>query len=600
MNNKQLYQDTFSQVRFRGTIDPAGMEPYRKKSHVIRKMVLVAAVVCLLAGTVATAREWMSLRNLEIRVPVTDPIDDSGSDAASGSHTMTEEVSTGMISLAGYMNTPESLALQEWETFLATYDDGGALERIGNNHTGFEDKYGMYLVYTQAMADKLDAITEKYGLSLHKEMHMIPANGWNDVLCGALLPETAVGYAGYMYEDGTFHFDGNLDVPGYGLLDFQFARSVRGSFSDMALNVMDVADYTQWSYTTACGLEVKLALGSIKGLIFVDLKDSFVVVNVLAGTETSPYDVFSSGTLSARDLETLADSIDFTVLTPVIRPDALDIAALEAKWAGPQPVVDEFRAVVGMEEAEVQKFFADFLSMTEDGDTLAAAGCLAYPIVLEANGEAVWAENPEDLLPYWDTIFTDTLQERILIHQYDKERSDLWVDGCSVMAAGGAIRMENVSGELRITSIVENGRGIWRAEQSFAATDWPSVERIAAVTQAEAETFLHGLMEDIRTGNGLSIAERLVYPCVLTTPAETVTLNSPDDLLPYYDAIIVMDAKTLVMNIGSGSVFAADGLAASGSGEVWFGPVPGEGLKLFTLQVPDGWSIHPATGITAG
>ena len=54
------------------------------------------------------------------------------------------------------------------------------------------------------------------------------------------------------------------------------------------------------------------------------------------------------------------------------------------------------------------------------------------------------------------------------------------------------------------------------------------------------------------------------------------------------------------MNIGSGSVFAADGLAAAGGGMVWFGFVPGEGLRLFTLQVPDGWSIHPAeTGITA-
>ena len=56
----------------------------------------------------------------------------------------------------------------------------------------------------------------------------------------------------------------------------------------------------------------------------------------------------------------------------------------------------------------------------------------------------------------------------------------------------------------------------------------------------------------------------------------------------------------LLLSGGHSLVFAADGLAAAGSGEVWFGPVPGEGLKLFTLQVPDGWSIHPAeTGITA-
>jgi len=80
-----------------------------------------------------------------------------------------------------------------------------------------------------------------------------------------------------------------------------------------------------------------------------------------------------------------------------------------------------------------------------------------------------------------------------------------------------------------------------------------------------------------------------------------VTFNAPEDLCAYYDATVGADAKTLVMNIGSGSVFGADGLAAAGGGMVWFGPVPGEGLKLFTLQVPDGWSIHPANpGITAG
>ena len=50
MSNKKLYQDTFSQVRFKGEIDPARMAQPRKKAHVFRKTVLVAAAVCLLAG----------------------------------------------------------------------------------------------------------------------------------------------------------------------------------------------------------------------------------------------------------------------------------------------------------------------------------------------------------------------------------------------------------------------------------------------------------------------------------------------------------------------------------------------------------------------
>ena len=51
MSNKKLYQDTFSQVRFQGEIDPARMAQPRKKAHVFRKTVLVAAAVCLLAGS---------------------------------------------------------------------------------------------------------------------------------------------------------------------------------------------------------------------------------------------------------------------------------------------------------------------------------------------------------------------------------------------------------------------------------------------------------------------------------------------------------------------------------------------------------------------
>ena len=169
------------------------------------------------------------------------------------------------------------------------------------------------------MSDKFDEIVEKYGLSLHSWSEMILPDGWSGAV-GNFLLDGNTAYTGYIYEDGTFAYDGDADIPDYGVADYQFRRSVRGCFNEVILNIDDVSRYQEWVYETAYGLPVTLALGPAKGLIIADLGDSFVTVNVLAGAETDPNDIFSSGPISAENLETLADSFDFTVLTPAEPP----------------------------------------------------------------------------------------------------------------------------------------------------------------------------------------------------------------------------------------------------------------------------------------
>ena len=56
------------------------------------------------------------------------------------------------------------------------------------------------------------------------------------------------------------------------------------------------------------GLAVTLALAPHKARVIADLPDSFVTINVLAGTETAASDIFSNGPLTAVDLERFADS----------------------------------------------------------------------------------------------------------------------------------------------------------------------------------------------------------------------------------------------------------------------------------------------------
>lgn len=75
----------------------------------------------------------------------------------------------------------------------------------------------------------------------------------------------------------------------------------------MTLNVGDVSAYAEWQYRTACGVAVSLALGPDKALVLAGLEDSFVTLNVLAGTDQG---------LTADALEAFADGFDFSLLQP--------------------------------------------------------------------------------------------------------------------------------------------------------------------------------------------------------------------------------------------------------------------------------------------
>ena len=218
------------------------------------------------------------------------------------------------VSLSGWQDTPESRALAEWRSFLEDYDrDGAIIGEIGNSPTGFEEDYGLYLVYTREMADKLEEIAAKYGLCLHTRMEDVMPETWRTA-AGDFCGENVMAYSGYIYENGTFRFDGEADLDGYGYIEYQFSRSVRGAFDDVALNIGDAADFREWTYETADGTPVTLGLGAKnRSLILADLGDSFILVNVLTGEAGD--DTFSSGPIGRAELEALADSFRFSALT---------------------------------------------------------------------------------------------------------------------------------------------------------------------------------------------------------------------------------------------------------------------------------------------
>ena len=452
MKNKEFYQETFEQVRPAGEIRWDEMEQRGAQRRLRGKIAVLAAVVCLLAGisTVAAANGWFGLRALEFQ---------ESAEVSKPDGTVTEElVSTGLISLQGYSDTPEYRAMEEWKAFLDSYDDGGLLEQLGNNPSGFEEEYGLYLVYSQEMADAFDGILEKYGLRKHTDM--IDDLYTNEALCaqvgGDFLGENQA-YSTYMYEDGTFKFDGEIDLPEYGTLDYQFMRCVRGSFTDVMLRVGDVRDYREWIYETVCGVPVTLALGPSKALVVADLSDSFVTINVLAGTETPEDDCFSSGPFLKENLERFVDSFDFSFLIPARPADPnLPRPALNEMLGKPSP--EEFLRMTGVTEEIAQRCYGTWFADVEKDERAAVAEQLRYPAVVTVEEGTFTVSSPEEFLPYYDSIFTADLLEMDAVNRYTKERVDLFHHNGIIGAAGGAVWMAVTETGIKIMT-VQNPEG---------------------------------------------------------------------------------------------------------------------------------------------
>ena len=457
MTNKEFYKETFSQLYSSREIQWEDMKEMRTKRHYPRKLLAVAAAICLLTvfSAVAYANGWFGLREMELRETVTAPQPDGTE--------VTMEVPTGTISLQGFGEMPEKLAVEEWKRFLSAYDDGGVLQSLGNAPSGFEANYGFYQVYTQEMADKLEEILAKYSLKKHVSMvdDLYTNEALSDQVGGDFLGENRA-YSTYMYEDGTFKFDGEIDLAGYGTLDYQFMRCVRGSFTDVILNIGSAEEYTEWSYVTACGSPVTLALADHKALVIVDLPDSFVTINVLAGTSTPKSDVFSSGPFAAEDLERFADSFDFSLLTPA-RPANPSLPRPSLEEVLGTPSAEEFFMRSGVEEAEAQAFYAGFFAAVEQGERQSVAELLHYPGVVTTVEGSFRVESAGEFLPYYDTIFTDGLWDSMIQNQYTMARADLFTNDGMIGAAGGAIWFAPLEDGLTIFT-VQNDEG-WSFRQ---------------------------------------------------------------------------------------------------------------------------------------
>lgn len=586
MNNKDFYQETFSQVHGSRTVTWEDCEHMRKRHSIGKRLFMLAAVIAVAAALsgLAIAVNFLGLRDTLLPEQYGVYKTDEYGKIIPGEYEYTD-----FISLSGFNDTPESQALAEWQSFLEGYDqDGSIIASVGNNPTGFEDRYGMYLVYTQEMADKLEEIIAKYDLRLHSWMEVILPEVW-PLAVGDFMAGNNTAWSGYIYEDGTFQFDGEAELPGYGKIDYQFRRTARGTFNDVMLNVGDLSGFQEWNCQTSCGVTVTLGLGpQNRSLLIADLGDSFVTVNVLTGMEGD--DTFSSGGIGRAELEAFADLFDFTVLSPVSAPDRNAILSANERYMSelesapietlPSESEDPLYIRTGIQYETAKEFVLLLAERIENGEKEEIAGMLAYPVQIETSDNAVTVETAEEFLSYYDQTIGENARSLTADMTWEPTPEKIFSDGSGLAsAANGAVWFGlTEDGVIRVFTLQTDQWSIRPA--SGISQDEPYV----SLSLDESRTFLLELADDLAQGRKEDAADRLSYPAQVKAPDGEWVVNTPEEFLEHY-------------NESAGATLAADlqadpepvldgggGLASAADGSVRFGRSQDGSIRVFALQ----------------
>ncbi len=325
MEFENEYKKAFSRVHPSADFDPEEIimkAQNRKKIRplTLKRIITVAAAAAVITAfaLTASATEFFGIGKVllknagdeaappSISAPAAEGSEPAESPAEPAPTPDEYEHGTEFVSLSGYVYRPESKALAEWKSFTDSYDaDGAILASVGNSSPDLGADTALYYCYTQEMADTLRGIAEKYSLKLHTERQMVMPEEWSGLVGEFLTGGKLEAYSGYIYENGTFQFDGDYITGGGSLVGLQMRRMVYGSLDEVVLNIGNADDYESWGMEAASGHSVTLAMSGYKSVIMADLGSCFVFVNLLGGTDTG---------LTRSDVEAAVLCLDLDVL----------------------------------------------------------------------------------------------------------------------------------------------------------------------------------------------------------------------------------------------------------------------------------------------
>ncbi len=283
--SKDIYRETFSHVRSSYEFNMEDFEKMKtKKTFPLKKGLIAAAAAAMAAalGITAYATDFFGLTDLVM--PEKDPVYGS------------------FVTLQGYADSAESMAYEAYRSGALSLEEAAA-------------KYGL-AARTRCVDMSYDELTALQGGELFDARH--------------------ARYGCYIYENGAFGMDGAYEPENGKALDYQLVRSVKGSVVDNMLYLGDPAGYEQWNIDVG-GKTLALALGTEKALVIADLGDSFVTVNVLAGTSGAE----GTAALTKEDLEEFAKSFNWNVLAVVAEPE-LPSAPPEVQYGAGVDLLPEY------------------------------------------------------------------------------------------------------------------------------------------------------------------------------------------------------------------------------------------------------------------
>ena len=302
-------------------VSPAGKEIRMKRTN-WKKTLLIAAMISIMVFLMGCAVVVFTLQDLKIgeyRIHRGDILDSEGN--------IVKEFYTvkDVISLQGIKNSPSQMAAQEWHEFESNYDkDNKLLDEADRNPMEVSHDYDAYFVYTQEMVDKIDEIAAKYDLKLAGEFAGVQRENPDIIydslgISGLIKPDAkaVLEFAGgYFYACGNFNADFSLTLTEE---ERAWDREISGSvrycgkeyLDTVFAHISEVDDFEQWTYKLSDGKEVLIVTGDEAARILCDTEEAFISV-WLKTVYCDENNVVSC--LSKRDVEKIADAMDFTII----------------------------------------------------------------------------------------------------------------------------------------------------------------------------------------------------------------------------------------------------------------------------------------------
>lgn len=302
----------------------------------LRRTFLIAAVIAMMLLLVGCAVVYvLSMREIKVgEQQASYDMFDPDTLEYLGKHVYTEQVFT----VAGLQDTPAYQAALEWFDFKQSYDPDYTIRRsVWGNEPEFPAEYSSYFIYTQDMKDKLDEITEKYGLKLAgAALDFRTLRNMCDAL-GIQRIHTAENDVTVTIGRGTCRENGNFSLA----LDFTLPEDANNEisatlgslswnrkdcFSDDVIAFEDTGDWKEWNYTTTSGNEVLIVRSpsSWKGYIICDREEAIMSLWIEARMDVVSDDGLEYLYLTDRQMEQIADAIDFGIQPRVATQEDVD------------------------------------------------------------------------------------------------------------------------------------------------------------------------------------------------------------------------------------------------------------------------------------